>query len=777
MKKNFLTLLLAAFAFTPGVLQSQDSLSNGGGLYKVQFPESDIDTVLALYETLTKRTIIRDPKAIGQPISFHSQTDMPGDEAAQFIEYNLLQHGFAIVPTQHPRYWKLIPSTDGNAISNEFIPILKSNLDLPLTDEVVTFIAPLRHIPPGEAADALKEIVPLHTYGKIVPLNASRSLIITESGATIRRILALLNEVDLRVEPTIDRLFALERASAEEVVTALNEIYSNRASNTTPATQRRTPPPPQTAGGQRQTQGKVVPARASSATQSIGISENAPTFQAVSRSNSVLVVSTPDEMVTIERLIGYLDGPGEISNFIKLQLNYLTVSHFLTIAGDSLTRGKVDASGQITGGENNRAGTNPNTNINQSQLDNGTGSFTSGRGATGASSAGLSSLTDQGPVGPQSLVVGKTLLVADNDHNVLIASGPPEDLFLIEELVKCMDVRPDQIQISAVIAQLTLRDDFAFGIDFLRSLPQDVSGFDSSGVFRSRRASAGPVLDVDGTTDVANVIAATTPGFNMFGRFNSNLDSFISTLENTNRFKVLSRPTVYTINNRRAIIQTGQRIAVPRSTLSSINQGGLGNNLNNQIVTANIDFENVLLRIEVIPLINNDGQITLRINQSNDDVVGSQTIGGDDIPTIGTQALGTTIMVPDGKTVLLGGLISEEDRRDESGLPVFGNLPLIGRVVGSRADNVERQELLVFIQPKVIRSDSQYFCVDNDLIDRARVGPDSVQFSEGQIDNRPSFESREFETPEKRMRGMKNLFQRLKAKRTGSPPPDSLDER
>jgi len=357
--------------------------------------------------------------------------------------------------------------------------------------------------------------------------------------------------------------------------------------------------------------------------------------------------------------------------------------------------------------------------------------------------------------------VGKTLLIGDTVQNTLIVTGPPEHLKVINELLDIMDIRPQQIQVSVIIAQLTLGDDFEFGFDLLRSLesPTGGRGNNGAGAFKGRTGTAQTLLDIDTLTDVANLLPAAQ-GLTLYGQINPYLDGFVSMLDATNRFKVLSRPVIYTVNNKRAIFQTGQRVAVPRSTQSSLNQ----NVGNNQTITSNIEYENVLLKVEVLPLINSNGEIILQVTQSNDSIVGSQLLGGDEIPTIGTQALGTTIIVPDGGTVLLGGLISEEDKKAESGLPLFVNIPLLGKVLGSTKDNVSRQELLVFIKPKIIDNSITQKKVDQELIDRTRVGPDAQSFDDGTDDNLPSFEYPEYDSPEKRISFFKRIFGRKKKK-------------
>ncbi|MEM7013592.1 MAG: hypothetical protein AAF585_19140, partial [Verrucomicrobiota bacterium] len=252
--------------------------------------------------------------------------------------------------------------------------------------------------------------------------------------------------------------------------------------------------------------------------------------------------------------------------------------------------------------------------------------------------------------GPQSLVVDKTLLIADNVQNMLIAAGPPEQLEMLDALLDKIDQRPRQIKISAVIAQLTLGDDFEFGLDFLRTLDSNLDEADprGAGIFKARTGTAQTILDPATLVGVENFLPAAQ-GLSLYGQINQYYNAYVSALEATNRLEILSRPTVYTMNNRRATITTGQRVAVPRSTSSVLDPNAA---TTNQVVTASIDFENVLLAIEVTPLINAEDEVTLRISQTNDDIVGTQLIGGDQVPTIGTQTLQTTVIVPNKSTVL-----------------------------------------------------------------------------------------------------------------------------
>lgn len=733
------------------------------GMVDVQFPNTPIPTILTFYEDITGTRVIRDIAVQDKNLSVQTSGRMTKAEAADFIEKSLLLNGYAILPTEKPDQRKIIAYNTDKKPSSEGIPVFTSPFQLPESDEVVTYIMPLAHITPEDAAELFTNVVVLHPYGKITPLKSASAIVVTESASVVRRLVEIRDHVDVSPIRTVDRAFDLERADAEDVVEALNDILGLGQE--------------QSGGGAAPVPGRgdqaPVPAAAPASADGPGLLSGArgsadfprpaaptPRIRAIPRANRILVVATPDDMEYIESIVRHLDAPVETATYLRRQLHYISVGDVLRIAGDVILRG-LGEDGQganISGGDQQDGNNNNNqagfANNNQNGFNDPSGLGNSGRG--GGATGDLGNAGSDQAAAPQSVVIDKTLLIADNVQNMLIASGPPENLRRISELLDTMDVRPVQIQISAVISQLTLGDNYEFALNFLRTLeqPADGSFANVGGTMISRTPER--LFDLRRLANPAEIGTATT-GFNVYGQINKYLDMHLKALETTNRFKVLSRPTIYTVNNRQAVIETGERIAVPRSTLSSLNP--IGNNPN-QVVTANIDFENVVLRIAVVPLINANGEITLQIQQKNDSITGSTVIGGDSIPTIGTQSLGTTVMVPDGGTVLLGGLISEDDGKNQAGAPLFVNWPLLGRVFGSTQDRLNRRELLIFIQPKVIRDEFDHRLVDTDLKDRTQVGLPAEEFAENTDNNLEVFESQDFNSAEKRVFFFRDLFKK-----------------
>jgi type II secretion system protein D len=740
----------------------------------VQFPNTPIPVILGFYEELTKTRVIRDLAVQDKNLSVQTSGKMTRADAAEFIEKSFLLNGYAILPTDKPDQRKIIAYNSEKKPSSEGLPVYTTPFQLPTTDEVVTYIMPLSFLLPEDAAELFTNVVVLHPYGKITPLQSASAIVITESTSVIRRMIELRDHVDVSPIRTVDQAFQLERADAEDVVEALTDILgleqdagatggnANQPSQPNQPGQPNQPSPAPAANGSNNA---FIPSQAGGNGNFARPSAPKPRVRAIARANRVLVVATPSDMEYITSIISHLDAPVETATYLRRQLRYINVSDFLKIAGNVITRGLTEDGGnsEIAGGNEDRQqedgglGDNQNDTFNNQDMT-GMGNTRRSGGATGD----LGNAGSDQAAAPQSVVIDKTLLIADNIQNMLIASGPPENLRQIEELLDSMDVRPVQIQISAIISQMTLGNNYEFALNFLRTLEQPTDGatFNGGGALISRTPDK--LFNIGDLADPTKLGA--TSGLNLYGQINKYLDMHLKALENTNRFEVLSRPTIYTVNNRQAVIETGERVAVPRSTLSSLNTTGINNN-NNQVVTANIDYENVVLRIAVVPLINANGEITLQIQQKNDSITGERVIGGDAIPTIGTQSLGTTVMIPDGGTVLLGGLISEDDGKSQAGVPLFANWPLVGRVFGSTSDKINRKELLIFIQPKVIRSEFDQTFADEDLKNRTRVALPTEEFAENTDNNLDIFESQDFNSAEKRVFFFRDLFKKKPAVR------------
>ncbi|MGB2011911.1 MAG: type II secretion system protein GspD, partial [Akkermansiaceae bacterium] len=434
------------------------------------------------------------------------------------------------------------------------------------------------------------------------------------------------------------------------------------------------------------------------------------------RLNKIFIMGRPVDIVFVEGLVRQFDAPPNRSSFFKRKLHFVIASDFLQVAADALEahNGPTSDSSQRQSASRTSQQRNP---ANRS----------TGFGDRGNSRSGNVESVEEFNVSdvPESIVVGKTFIVADNLANSILVQGPPESVRIISELADKLDGRPQQVMISTVFGEATLGQGSDIGVSLgavARGGDRDAAGSTGGGgilpTFADLLTNAG--LNTASAGDFAT-------GLNVYGRIND-FTGVMRALETRSDFKILSRPTVYTANNRKAVISSGSRIAVPTN---QFNSGTTGQ-------STNIEYQDVLLRFEVVPLINSEDEVTLRISLINDTVGEDQTVGDLTVPTIGTETVTTTVTVKNNTTIVIGGLVTEVERNSKSGVPVLSRIPGVGRLFGRTKKSVERRELLVFIQPQIVGGEVSQVNVQRDMESRYDVAPATREFAGGMLPTKPA---------------------------------------
>ena len=226
---------------------------------------------------------------------------------------------------------------------------------------------------------------------------------------------------------------------------------------------------------------------------------------------------------------------------------------------------------------------------------------------------------------------------------------------------------------------------------------------------------------------LANVVATGSTRVFLSGGFG--LSALVSMLDPTGRFKVINRPVVFTSNNKKAIIASGQEIPVPVSTLSTIVNTQPGTTpVNNFGTQSSIQYKKVALQLEVVPLINSEKEVTLDILQKLDSLGASATVDNNAIPTIVTRYIKTTVSAPNGATIVLGGLITDTTRLDKSGIPILSRIPIIGAPFSKHGKKKGRErELLVLMRPEVALTKLDLYRLRQKNEDKTHMGPELEQ--------------------------------------------------
>ncbi|MDB6004924.1 MAG: hypothetical protein JWR15_1911 [Prosthecobacter sp.] len=705
------------------------------------FVAAPLSEVLGEYYRVTGRRVLKDRGLENATVTIDVPGEFTNEEYRSILEKGLLMHGYALIPSGD-NLDKLVAAEQGTVPSTQNVPMILRAEDLPPTDQIVTFVLELNHLAVDDAKAAFQEIIPLHPYGKMLSVPNVSSLVITEASQTIQAYLELAKRVDLPPMATVQKTLKIERADAEEIVEQLGSLLGLGGSGSTPA--RKTPAasgspvPPGLPGGAGGGGGSVQSSVGGASADAVK-----PVMQAVTRTNSIIVIALPSDMLKIESLVRELDAEPSTNRYFSRKLNYLDLTTFLGIAEKALMRYDLKGQGNDLASQqksqqsnSSQSGANYQSNNSNSSLGSsglgglgGLGGGLNGGGLGGGSSGlgGGSSGMGQGLSGgatdlqitkkPISILIANTLVIADPASSKFFASGPPDQVKALEDLADELDVRPRQILLSAIIGEFTLGDNFNFGLDWIQSLKK--VGDDGL---------VGGVLNTQGTAfanpsnlkDIAGFLGAGGPaaigGLTAYGQINKNLNVFLQTLESTKRFHVLQKPTVTTLNHQPARIYIGQQIAIAgQSYTSGVVGGGF---------TSTTQYIPVRLQLDITPHIFNDAEVMLEFRQQKNDIASYTTISGNQVPNISEQGLSNNLIVPDRATAMLGGLITERDTTNKSGLPFLVRIPIIKYLVGSTNSAKERREMMIFVQPTIMAD------TESHMLEQARFGDYSSNFNE-----------------------------------------------
>jgi len=279
-------------------------------------------------------------------------------------------------------------------------------------------------------------------------------------------------------------------------------------------------------------------------------------------------------------------------------------------------------------------------------------------------------------------LVGMTTIVPDLATNSLVIRTAPPNYPVLEETIQALDIRPAQVLLEVLIAEITLDKSTRYGINWL-IFAEDVTGEDidiSGRLGRPERADsvlAGP------EDFVARVVRLGEVDYR----------AVLNTLASQGNVRVLSTPHVLALNNELARILVGSEVPFTASTLSGFND------------VVSVQYRNVGTQLTIIPTINEDGYVTFRILQEVSSLTQQTIQAALGAPVITTREAETSALVLDGQTIVIGGLIDEQSDAIESGIPLLKDIPVLGYLFKSRTTRQLRTELAIFVTPHVVFSD------------------------------------------------------------------------
>ena len=261
--------------------------------------------------------------------------------------------------------------------------------------------------------------------------------------------------------------------------------------------------------------------------------------------------------------------------------------------------------------------------------------------------------------------------------NTLIIQDTPGQITELLKLMETLDTHTDQVHIKSAIVEVSITQDHDRGVEWFTN--QEANNGDVQSVFETTYGLRDLIIQPLTEPTPANV----TGGFAM-GIIAADIDVVLGMLSQTNDLHLLSTPHLMVLDNKQAEIEVGDQIPYPK-----LNEFGM----------TSYEFKNATVKLTIFVHVNNDSTVTIRLSpQANF----QQGLTPDGIPIISTRRAVTEVIVRNGQTVVLGGLMQESDVVTVSKVPVLGSIPILGELFKSTQKNKKKTELLVMITPEIV---------------------------------------------------------------------------
>jgi general secretion pathway protein D len=291
---------------------------------------------------------------------------------------------------------------------------------------------------------------------------------------------------------------------------------------------------------------------------------------------------------------------------------------------------------------------------------------------------------------PGSGVSGQTSsevrVIADKDTNSLLILATPADYDVIESAIRKLDVIPRQVLVEVMLAEVRLEDKYSFGVGWFFSGKDNVAGRLAGGLLPTTPGGSPSVPDDPG---VLSIIQRAASG---------DVRAALTALGTAGKAQVLASPHVMVLDNQKAQIKVGDRISVQTQTQTGVSTGSG--------VLNSFQYLETGILLAVTPRINSGGLVTLEVNQEVS-VPGNDATAANPNPSVNSRSAQTTVVVASGESVVLGGLIREDNGRGSAGIPLLSKIPILGAAFGTQSFSSVRTELVLVITPRIVNDTTQ----------------------------------------------------------------------
>ncbi len=610
------------------------------------FPNVEITDVIKAISELTGKNFIIDPGVRGK-ITIIAPSKITVAEAYKAFLSALAINGFTVVPSG-----SFLKVKSGRNAQRDNIETYSGSY-YPNTDQMITRIIHLKHISAEQVNRDLR-ILPSKD-GEMNVYPQTNSIIISDWGANIDRVMKIINQLDV---PGFDEQLEVVRmryAKAKDIADLVDKIVNkgqgtNRNGVGVSGGFGGGAPRFSRPGGSSSQQGNSF-------------------FMAIpdERTQSIIIVGNKSGIVRVKKLISQLDFRTNPEDQGGVFVYY--VKH-----------GEAKKIAAVLQGVAKDAAPKPAAGSSQPP-------------PFFAPPMGMGGEADK-PSG--AVFGGEVKITADESTNSLIITAGKGDYDTVMGLLAKIDIARDQVFVEAIIMEMSAGDGFGFKPSYYNFVSnngiarQSFSGGLTPDQIVNPLAGVGTVLGFGSGGDVELTVAGTKQKV-------PSLVGLISLLKKTTKANILSRPQILAMDNQEALIQVGDKVVTSATT--TVNQG---------VTSTTPVFEEALIELKLKPFINPTSKtVRMEIDQSvKQPSAGASTPKAfqDSTQPLATRKIKTFIVVNDGDTAVLGGLIKDRETEEVVKVPLLGDLPLIGWLFKSKETNKEKVNMLVFLTPKIIRT-------------------------------------------------------------------------
>lgn len=639
----------------------------------LNFESVDIREIIQTFSELLKLDYIIEPGISGN-ITLHTSNKIPVQNLFRMFEQILALNNIAIIKKGNFYHFLPMPEAKRNPIG---IYHGKDRHAIPDEDRLIIQIIPLKYI----NANSLKAMIAplLSKNAHFISLDTSNTLIVVELASNIRRLVEIIDALDINtIDSTDIDLYSMTYSDAVEISKNLQEIFIN-----------------------------------------LGYQAKGPLslkFVPLKRLNSILVVNSfPNLLPTVEYWVKKLDQPmveGQVATFVY----YLQNAEADKISGTlkeiyakRKTKKELEEDKRSRRGmEGEEEAPAPVTSETPPQAQEKEPK----KPETAPPPVAVRAKTSQPKVAAsQDLAMGEiegeVIILADKDTNSLIVRTDPKNYPAIEETIKKLDLMPLQVLIETMIMDVALDEKTSFGIEWALKGNAGRSGeVDFSTNSSQDFGIGGPKAG-----QASSIIAG---GAGTLGLFVGSADKVMAMLKATgseSKANVLSSPVIITSENKPASISITNQVPITSATLVSQTGG-------QPITQSTVEYRDVGIKLSVKPKINEEKFVTMEIVQEVSDVVET---GPGQNPRFFTRSAQTHVVVKDKETIIVGGLMSTHKNKGHSGIPYISKIPVFGKLFGAETDSTNKSELLIFITPHVIANYKEGRLVTKDFKEKLKL--------------------------------------------------------